>query len=56
MQEIIAGMRVIKMYCWEDPFGRIITNLRKYVFINLVINLIISRPHNPLSVDMNAWL
>ena len=27
--EIIGGMRVIKMYCWEKPFGEIVTAIRK---------------------------
>lgn len=29
MNQIIAGMRVIKMYCWEKPFSEIIFNLRR---------------------------
>ncbi|XP_069104134.1 ATP-binding cassette sub-family C member 4-like isoform X2 [Argopecten irradians] len=29
MNEIITGMRVIKMYCWEKPFGELVTKLRK---------------------------
>ncbi|KAK7479006.1 hypothetical protein BaRGS_00029767, partial [Batillaria attramentaria] len=28
MNEIIAGMRVIKMYCWEKPFGEIVEKIR----------------------------
>lgn len=28
MNQIIAGMRVIKMYCWEKPFSEIVFNLR----------------------------
>nr|XP_034300519.1 multidrug resistance-associated protein 4-like isoform X5 [Crassostrea gigas] len=28
MNQIIAGMRVIKMYCWEKPFSEIIFNIR----------------------------
>ena len=27
--EIIAGMRVIKMYCWEQPFGELVHAIRK---------------------------
>ncbi|XP_023933062.1 multidrug resistance-associated protein 4-like isoform X4 [Lingula anatina] len=29
MSEIISGMRVIKMYCWEKPFGELIRRVRK---------------------------
>ncbi|CAH1780700.1 unnamed protein product [Owenia fusiformis] len=28
MNEIITGMRVIKMYCWEKPFGALIAKIR----------------------------
>ena len=28
MGEIIGGMRVIKMYCWEKPFGEIVNAIR----------------------------
>lgn len=31
MNEVIAGMRVIKMYTWENSFTEWITKLRKYV-------------------------
>ena len=29
MNEIITGMKVIKMYCWEMPFSKIINGLRR---------------------------
>ncbi|XP_062612836.1 ATP-binding cassette sub-family C member 4-like isoform X2 [Saccostrea cucullata] len=29
MNEIISGMRVIKMYCWEKPFGELVAKIRK---------------------------
>ncbi|XP_060582248.1 ATP-binding cassette sub-family C member 4-like isoform X3 [Ruditapes philippinarum] len=29
MNEIIAGMRVIKMYCWEKPFGDLVRSVRR---------------------------
>ena len=29
MKEILAGMRIIKMYCWEKPFLLLITKLRR---------------------------
>ncbi|KAK0054448.1 multidrug resistance-associated protein 4, partial [Biomphalaria pfeifferi] len=28
MNEIISGMRVIKMYCWEKPFGELVEKIR----------------------------
>ncbi|XP_048764978.2 ATP-binding cassette sub-family C member 4-like isoform X2 [Ostrea edulis] len=28
MNEIIGGMRVIKMYCWEKPFGEFVAKIR----------------------------
>ena len=29
MKEILTGMRIIKMYCWEKPFMLLITKLRR---------------------------
>ncbi|CAG2120924.1 unnamed protein product, partial [Medioppia subpectinata] len=29
MTEIISGMRVIKMYAWEQPFAELVANARK---------------------------
>uniref|UniRef100_UPI00398F2F2F ATP-binding cassette sub-family C member 4 n=1 Tax=Pristiophorus japonicus TaxID=55135 RepID=UPI00398F2F2F len=29
MNEVIAGMRIIKMYAWEKPFSNLITQIRK---------------------------
>ena len=31
MNEIIVGIRVIKMYAWEHAFKRVVSKLRKYV-------------------------
>lgn len=32
MNEIIMGVRVIKMYTWEKSFAKLIEYARKYVF------------------------
>lgn len=29
MNDILSGMRVIKMYCWEKPFSELLAQLRK---------------------------
>ena len=40
MGEILAGMKVIKMYCWENYFGNIIKATRVFVyFMNIFINI-----------------
>ena len=41
MNEIISGMRVIKMYTWEKPFAKLVANLRRFAPIilpELIIN------------------
>ena len=30
MNEVISGMRVIKMYAWENPFAKLVSNIRRY--------------------------
>lgn len=30
MNEVVSGMRVIKMYTWEKPFAKLIELCRKY--------------------------
>ena len=27
--EILNGIKIVKMYCWEEPFKKIIDKLRK---------------------------
>ena len=29
MNEIVTGMRVIKMYCWEIPFSKLVAKVRR---------------------------
>ena len=41
MNEIIAGMRVIKMYTWEDSFSKWIGQIRKYVHLMMLVIIII---------------
>ena len=31
MNEVISGIRVIKMYAWEYAFRKVVTKLRRYV-------------------------
>lgn len=30
MNEIISGMRVIKMYTWEESFAKLVAEIRRY--------------------------
>lgn len=34
MNEVIAGMRVIKMYTWEDSFSKWIRQIRGYDYLS----------------------
>eukprot|EP00795_Rhopilema_esculentum_P002545 gene2545-740_t len=34
MNEVISGMRVLKLYTWEDPFTQLVESLRNWKFIN----------------------
>lgn len=41
MSEVIKSMRIVKMYCWESAFERMIRHIRKYILIhNLFSNQI----------------
>lgn len=31
MNEVISGIQVIKMYCWEKPFGQLISLVRRFI-------------------------
>jgi len=42
MNEIISGMRLIKMYAWEWAFHEYVKKIRKFVFIVLTLLLSIS--------------
>ena len=39
MNEIIAGMRVIKMYTWEKPFAKLIAHRRRYILRHFYLYL-----------------
>ena len=43
MNEIISGIRVIKMYAWENAFKKIISQLRKYEHWHHVTNTLANR-------------
>uniref|UniRef100_A0A0L8HT71 ABC transmembrane type-1 domain-containing protein n=1 Tax=Octopus bimaculoides TaxID=37653 RepID=A0A0L8HT71_OCTBM len=32
MNEIIAGMRILKLYCWEIPYGKLVRDVRRFVY------------------------
>ncbi len=34
MNEIVGGMKVIKLYGWEETFAEKIAQARKYVYVN----------------------
>lgn len=60
MNEIIKGMRVIKMYAWENHFSKIISSIRKYknffhfffFFANLTLFFIIFQDLKLLKLDL----
>ena len=33
INEIISGIQVIKMYCWEKPFGKLVSMARRFVLL-----------------------
>ena len=38
MNEIISGMRLIKMYAWEWAFHEYVKKIRKFVYIIYIYN------------------
>ena len=34
MNEIIAGIRIVKIHCWEKSFGKLIEKIRRLVILN----------------------
>lgn len=40
MNEVISGIRVIKMYGWEKPFASLVNEVRRYIhFCSVPANL-----------------
>ena len=42
MNEVIAGIRVIKMYAWEYAFRNVVTRLRRCVLNEITYELLVS--------------
>ena len=38
--ELLSGMRFIKMYCWEKPFGDFISKIRWYVHVHVLSHIL----------------
>ena len=38
MNEVISGMRVIKMYAWEYAFKKLVDKIRKYEYAYILVN------------------
>lgn len=49
MNEIILGIRVIKMYTWEKPFAKLIEYARKLVY-NIFISTLFNYLFNPIVI------
>ena len=41
MNEVITGIRVIKMYAWEYAFKHVVSKLRKYVYTLTLLSVYI---------------
>ena len=39
MNEIVAGIRIIKMYCWEHSFRDLIADIRRYVHQSYIMRV-----------------
>ena len=46
MNEIISGIRVIKMYAWENAFNRLISKLRRYLYMYKCMTCDVHMPLN----------
>ena len=36
MNEVISGMKVIKLYTWEDSFAELVGKIRSYVYSHFI--------------------
>ena len=42
MNEIISGMRVIKMYTWEKPFAKLVADVRRFAPKKLKMHYVVT--------------
>jgi hypothetical protein len=45
MNEVISGIRVIKMYAWENAFNKLISKLRRYI-CDVLFALLLCQSHD----------
>lgn len=56
MNEVIAGIKAIKMYAWENAFQLLITRIRRQVIINPQITLAYQHCIPTQSdIDQHSW-
>lgn len=52
IKEIVAGIRVVKMYAWEGNFRDLVARIRR--FVKICHNLV-GKPHACLNIAQIAW-